>query len=149
MFIINKSIPEAIKDIPSEEEEIPEDDILTEFNLSTFFYFDPVSNEPCNEKNYWTPFDNTTTCFRWISITYLDSNTSNTIKIMLDHNIATSTFYDYENILKAKTSNWSRYKDTIDIIDESTIFNLMNYTSKPNKTSKILYFIYSYQPKNS
>ena len=95
MFTIYKSIPESIKDIPSEEDKMTEDNILTEFNLSTFFYFDPVSNEPCNEKNYWTPFDNNTTCFRWISITYPDSNTSNTIKIMLDHNIATSNFYDY------------------------------------------------------
>ena len=57
---------------------------------------------------------------------------------MLDHNIATSNFYDYENILKVKTSNWSRYKDSIDIIDETIIFNLMNYTSKPNKTSKVI-----------
>ena len=68
MFAIYKSIPESIKDVSSEEDKMTEDDILTEFNLSTFFYFDPVSNEPCNEKNYWTPFDNTTTCFRWISI---------------------------------------------------------------------------------
>ena len=138
MLSIYKSIPEPIKDIPSEEDKMIEDDILTEFNLSTFFFFYSVSNEPCNDKNYWTPFDNTTTCFRWISITYPDSNASNTIKIMLDHNIATSNFYDYEKILKAKTSNWSRYKDSIDIIDETIIFNLMNYTSKPNKTSKVI-----------
>ena len=119
-----------------EEEEIP--DVLTEFNLSTFFYYDPVSKEPCNEKNYWTPFDNSSTCYRWISVTYPDSNTSNTIKLMLDHNIATSTFSDYDNILKNKTSNWSRYKGIIDIIDEDTIFNLMNYANKPNKASKVI-----------
>ena len=50
--------------VDPENEEKPEIDVLTEFNLSTFFYFDPVSKEPCNEKNYWTPFDNTTTCYR-------------------------------------------------------------------------------------
>ena len=115
--------------------QIPE--IFTEYNLSTFFFFDPISNEPCNEKNYWTPFDNTTTCYRWISITYPASNLS-TIKLMLDHNIATSSFSDYKNILKNKTSNWSRYKDSLDIIDEETIFNLMQYFNKPDKINKVI-----------
>ena len=113
-------------------------EITTKYNLSTFFFFDPISNNPCNEKNYWTPFDNTTTCYRWISITPSDTNESSTIKLMLDHNIATSTFYDYKNILKNKTSNWSRYKDIIDIIDEDTIYNLMQYPNKPDKINKVV-----------
>ena len=46
-------------------------------------------------------------------------------------------FSNYENTLKNKTLNWSRYKGEIDIIDESTIFNLMKYSRKPNKTSKV------------
>ena len=74
-----------------EEEDIP--DVFTEFNLSTFFYFDPVTNNPCNEKNYWTLFDNSTTCYRFVSITNPDTNKSNTIRIMLDHNIGTSNFF--------------------------------------------------------
>ena len=45
--------------------QFPETGII--YNLSTFFFFDPVSSSPCNEKNYWTQFDNTTTCYRWIS----------------------------------------------------------------------------------
>ena len=73
-----------------EEEDIP--DVFTEFNLSTFFFFDPVTNNPCNEKNYWTPFDNSTTCYRFVSITNPDTNKSNTIRIMLDHNIGISNF---------------------------------------------------------
>ena len=133
-FTTKKSIPEQ----EEKEDEIPEYEVLTEFNLSTFFYFDPVSKEPCNEKNYWTPFDNSTTCYRWISVTYPDKNTSNTIKIMLDHNIVTSSFSEYDERLKNKTSNWSRYKGIVDIIDETTIFNLMNYTSKPTKSSKVV-----------
>jgi len=124
--------------VDPENEEKPEIDVLTEFNLSTFFYFDPVSKEPCNEKNYWTPFDNTTTCYRWISVTYPDTNTSNTIKIMLDHNIAAGNFTYYGKILKDKTSKWSRYNGIVDIIDEDTIFKLMAYTSKPNKESKVI-----------
>ena len=46
-------------------------------------------------------------------------------------------FSNYENTLKNKTLNWSRYKGEIDIIDESTIFNLMKYSRKANKTSKV------------
>ena len=108
------------------------------YNLSTYFFFDPVSNNPCTEKNYWTPFDNETTCYRWISITNPDTNTSRTIKLMLDHNIATSNFSEYKKTLEEKTSNWVRYKNTIDIIDEDTIFNLMQYPNKPDKANKVV-----------
>ena len=119
-------------------DDVPDDisDVLREFNLSTLFYFDPVSESPYSEKNYWTPFDNTTTCYKWISITYPDTNAINTIKIMLDHNIATSTFSEYKNILKNKTYNWARYKNKIDIIYEATIFELMNYSNKSDKANK-------------
>ena len=55
---------------------------------------------------------------------------------MLDHNIGISNYSNYKNELKNKTSNWSRYNDkyTIDIIDEDTIFKIMKFESKPNKT---------------
>ena len=113
------------------EQEPP--DILTEFNLSTFFFFDPVSNTPCTEKNYWTIFDNDTTCYRWISITHPDTNTSNKIKLMLDHNIGVGDFINYKSVLKEKTKDWARYKDEVDIIDEDSIFQLMKYENKPDK----------------
>ena len=57
---------------------------------------------------------------------------------MLDQNIATSTFSEWENILENKTYNWARYKNKIDIIDEATIFDLMNYSNKPDKTNKAI-----------
>ena len=113
------------------EQEPP--DILTEFNLSTFFFFDPVSNKLCTEKNYWTIFDNDTTCYRWISITHPDTNTSNKIKLMLDHNIGVGDFINYKSVLKEKTKDWARYKDEVDIIDEDSIFQLMKYENKPDK----------------
>ena len=39
--------------------------------------------------------------------------------------------------LKNKTSNWLRYRNkyTIDIVDEETIFKIMKFQSKPNKTT--------------
>ena len=55
---------------------------------------------------------------------------------MLDHNIVTGNFSNYKNILKNKTSNWTRYKDKIDIIDEEkTAFKILKYKKKANKTS--------------
>lgn len=117
------------------DDDIP--DVFSEFKQNTFFFFDPVTNNPCNENNYWTPFDQSTTCYRFVSITMNDNNNTNMIKIMLDHNIGMSNYSNYENVLKNKTSNWSRYKNkyTIDIIDEETIFKLMKFKSIPNQTT--------------
>ncbi len=103
------------------------------YKLNRFFFFDPVTKTPCNETNYWTPYDQSTTCYRFVSITKSDTDKKEKIKIMLDHNIATSSYIDYKKTLKEKTSKWSRYTGTIDIIDEGTIFNLMQYTSKPTE----------------
>ena len=80
-------------------------DIFKEFKQNTFFFFDPVTNNPCNENNYWTPFDQSTTCYRFVSITINDTNKTNMITIMLDHNIVISNYSNYNNILKNKTSN--------------------------------------------
>ena len=101
------------------------------FPQNTFFFFDPITNSPCNEGNYWTPFDQSTTCYRFVSLVTDDLEKNEKIKIMLDHNIGTSSFADYKAILKAKTADWTRYKGTIDIIDEPTIFKLMKYEKKP------------------
>ena len=103
------------------------------YKLNTFFFFDPVTYVPCNETNYWTPYDQSTTCYRFVSITKTDTDKKEKIKIMLDHNIATSSYIDYKATLKQKTSNWRRYTGEIDIIDEKTIYNLMQYTTEPTK----------------
>ena len=124
--------------VNSEKEKKEKDnDIFPEFKLNTFFFFDPISNEPCNENNYWTPFDQSTTCYRFVSITNNDSKENNRITIMLDHNIGISNYINYKKVLEEKTENWSRYKDryTIDIVDEETIFKIMKFKSKPNKTT--------------
>ena len=92
------------------------------YQLNTYFFFDPVSNAACDETNYWTPFDQSTTCYRFVSVTMNDSENNDKIKIMLDHNIGISDFSKYKEVLKEKTSKWSRYKGTIDLIDEPLIY---------------------------
>ena len=125
------------KEVKEEKKEEKYDVIFPAFKLNTFFFFDPVTNEPCNENNYWTPFDQSTTCYRFVSLTNKDTTENSKITIMLDHNIGISNYMDYENILKDKTANWLRHKDkyTIDIVDEETIFKIMKFKSKPDKTT--------------
>ena len=63
-----------------------------QYKLNNFFFFDPVTNNPCDETNYWTPFDQSTTCYRFVSITSDDTEEKPSIRIMLDHNIGVSNF---------------------------------------------------------
>ena len=106
-----------------------------QYRLNNFFFFDPVTNNPCNENNYWTPFDQSTTCYRFVSITTDDTKEKSSISIMLDHNVGVSNFTNYKNALKKMTKNWVRYKGTVNIIDEKKISKLMKYKSIPKKTS--------------
>ena len=101
------------------------------YKQNTYFFFDPVTNNACDETNYWTPFDKSTTCYRFVSVTMNDSESNDKIKIMLDHNIGISDFSKYKTVLKEKTSNWKRYKGTIDLIDQSLIFKIMKYKKEP------------------
>ena len=107
------------------------------FKQDAFIYFDPVSDSKCDESNYWTPFYKTTTCYRWVNLNKNDSPKNSTLKIMLDHNVATSTFIAYESTLKNSTSLWKRYNGTVDLIDEATIYNLMKYEKKPTLISSV------------
>ena len=112
-------------------------DLYKEFKQNTYFFFDPISDKPCTENNYWTPIDNTTTCYRFVSATINDTADNNKIKVMLDHNIATSNFSDYKRVLNQATSNWNRYRGSIDIIDESSIYELIKYKEKPEINSPV------------
>jgi len=106
------------------------------YKLNTLFYFDPETNNKCDETNYWTPFNQKTTCYRFINLELKDTSEKKSIKLMLDHNIAYSDFNSYKSKLKKATSKWKKVKETISIIDEDTIFKIMNYTNKPNLKNK-------------
>ena len=101
------------------------------YSLADFVYFDPVSSSTCNDKNYWTPYNQNTTCYRFIVMENADNANSTTLKIMLDHDIGSSTFDNYKVVLEKETSTWSRYKGDIDIIDENTIYELMKLSQRP------------------
>ena len=64
-----------------------------------------------------------------------DTSEKETIKLILD-NIAYSDFNSYELKLKEATLKWKKVKEPISIIDEETIYKIMNYTNKPNLKNK-------------
>lgn len=101
------------------------------YDLEDFVYFDPVTNNSCNETNYWTVYNQDTTCYRFIVLDSNDTSSSSTLKIMLDHNVWQGRFDSYADNLKNATSNWKRHIGTVDIIDEETVSKLMGLTEKP------------------
>ena len=106
---------------------------LTIYNIT---FYDPVSDAPCNYTNYWTIYNKETTCYRFIVISLDDSDKEKTIKIMLDHNIATSTFDDYPKLLKKEMEKWKKYNGTYDIITENIIKKYMKLSSIPTIKTK-------------
>ena len=98
--------------------------------LGDFVYLDPINNLPCSQENYWTYFNQDTTCYRWNVL----SATSATSKLFLDHNIAKSTFNNYQAKLNEATSDWSRVTN-IDLIDENTIKTIKKLSSTPTTST--------------
>ena len=101
------------------------------YSIGNFVYYDPISTKSCDYTNYWTPYNQNTTCYRFIVLETDDASTKSTLKIMLDHDIGNSTFDNYKALLEKETSSWSRYTGEIDIIDEDTIYKVMKLNEKP------------------
>lgn len=104
----------------------------TQYKVNDYVYFDPIKNEECNEKSYWTPYYQNTTCYRFVILNNEDTTANETIKIMLDHDIGVGTYDNYQTILKDKTQNWKGFEGSIDIIDEPTIKSMMKLSSEPS-----------------
>ena len=98
------------------------------YNIGEYVYFDPVSSVKCTSKNYWTYYNQDTTCYRWNVIGESDGSSSY-VKLMLDHNIAISTYSDYSNQLELGTSDWNTSISNIDIISEEEVHSIMKLDS--------------------
>ena len=101
------------------------------YEMEDYAFFDPVTSSPCDDSNYWTLYNQDTTCYRFVVLNPDDNASNNTIKLLLDHDLGTSTYNDYQSVLSNATSNWSRYSSNIDIPDESTIASAMKLTTLP------------------
>jgi len=101
------------------------------FNLNDLIFYNPISNLDCNEKNYWTPFNTNTTCFKFLSITNNDTSNSNTIDLILDHDLALEAFEKAKEVLQFYTSNWKNILN-IDLISQKRLFEVLKSEQEPN-----------------
>ncbi|MCQ2817083.1 MAG: hypothetical protein MJ252_07445, partial [archaeon] len=113
------------------------------FKLNDLFFYDPISEEICDHKNYWTPFNPNTTCYRWVNLNSNDTEDDNTIMIMLDNNIQIDNYTRVDFLLKALKAKWKRYTGDISLPDEDILYKLMKYKKEPeiNSTSSPGYLI--------
>ena len=101
------------------------------FNLNDLIFYDPISNLDCKEKNYWTPFNTNTTCFKFLSITNNDTTNSITIDLILDHDLTSETFAKAKEVLQFYTSNWKNILN-IDLISQKRLFEVLKSEQEPN-----------------
>lgn len=106
------------------------------YSITDFAFYDPISNSKCNETNYWTVYNQNTTCYRFIVLEDNDTPEKDTITLMLDHNIANDTYTNYQTILEKEKKNWTNYQGDFTLIDENTISKFMKLTTRPEISSE-------------
>ena len=111
---------------------LPKDVYASEkYSIGDFVYYDPILTKTCDYTSYWTPYNQNSTCYRFIVLTTDDTSSDTTIKIMLDHDVGYGTYDNYKTILNSGTKDWVRYNGKVDIIDEDTIYKTMKLSQKP------------------
>lgn len=76
----------------------------SDYRVGKFIYYDPVNNKTCTSNNYWTVYNQNTTCYRWAVIkTYADIGV---IRIMIDHDIGLSNFEDRVEVFEDAIEAW-------------------------------------------
>jgi cell division protein FtsI/penicillin-binding protein 2 len=105
------------------------------FRGDEFIFFDPINNNKnsfCNHTNYWTIFNNKTSCFRFVILSINDSNENSFLEILLDHNINFDNYTNALNIIKNLKKIWKNYDNEIYLISEETISKIMKLKVLPN-----------------
>ena len=102
-----------------------------QYNLNDLIFYDPIKNSNCNENNYWTIFNQDTTCYRFLSISLDDTSESETLELILDHDLTFDIFEKSEEILKNYTSNWKNIIN-IELISQQKLFEILKSNEQPN-----------------
>lgn len=105
------------------------------YNLNDLIFYDPLTNSNCNENNYWTFFNQNTTCFKFLCLTNDDSSDSETLELILDHDLTSETFEKSQEILKEYTSEWKNII-SIDLISQKKLFDILKSTEQPTLEKK-------------
>ncbi len=108
------------------------------YTLEDYVFFDPVSSSPCDYTNYWTPYNQNTTCYRFVVLNPNDTASEPTIKVLLDHDVDYGTYSQASTILSDLASTWTRFTGNITLADEDTIKNLMKLENYPTVTNDVI-----------
>lgn len=115
---------------------LPKDVYASEkYSIGDFVYYDPILTRRCDYTNYWTPYNQNSTCYRFVVLSTDNIGSETKLKIMLDHDVGYGTYDNYKVILDSGTKNWTRYNGEVDIIDEETIYKVMKLSQKPTLDS--------------
>ncbi len=101
------------------------------YSLNDWVYCDPKNGADCSISNYWTPFDQNTTCYRWSVFTDDDTASDSTIKLILDHNIAHADFTEKDAAMNNIVNTWEDYAGTASFATEAEIMNAMRLDYSP------------------
>ena len=101
-----------------------------QYYLNDLIFYDPVTNSNCNENNYWTIFNQDTTCYRFFSLSIDDTSESETLELILDHDLTSDTFEKAEEILHNYTLNWKNAKN-IELISQQQLFEVLKSSEEP------------------
>ena len=99
------------------------------YKFDDWIYYDPINGgTTCNETNYWTLYNQNTSCYRWFLIEN-DSADNSTLKLILDHSIATTAFDGIEEALNGVRTTWLDYGGNVRVITQSEIDIAMALTA--------------------
>ena len=100
------------------------------YNLNDLIFYDPVFNLDCKENNYWTIFNPNTTCYKFLSVSIEDTSESETIELILDHDLTSEIFEKSKEALKKYTLNWKNIIN-IQLISQQKLFEVLKSEEQP------------------
>ena len=112
------------------------------YEFQDWIFYDPVTGSSnCNGSNYWTQWDQDTTCYRFFAVDpNEEDNDGDTIQLILDHDVGYGTFDNANNVLTTGTANWADYKNsggTVSLMSENELASAMKLgDARPTVTIK-------------
>ncbi|MBR2713072.1 MAG: dockerin type I repeat-containing protein [Bacilli bacterium] len=103
-------------------------------NVGDAVFFDPVTSNTCNNDNYWTIYDQSTTCYKWFVIEVQGQN----LTLLLDHNYSNKAYTEVSSELLKIEGEWENYNGNIGLLTENQAATLMEIgDSRPTSSSSI------------
>lgn len=92
------------------------------YNVGEYVYYDPYNHKSCSINDYWTIYNQDSTCYRWVVIqTGIKEQSYDAVRLLLDHDIGVS---DYSNRTKLYSDVKQKWNDS-NILQINTLGNNM------------------------